>query len=135
MKLRIEDGGSRIESSVPPRGMQGRGAAATPPHPSLLSPRSSVSRSILIMAGGTGGHIFPALAVADILRSRGWRVTWLGAPLSMEAELVPRHGYDMAWVRFSGVRGKGLLRKLLLPFNLLVALWQSTAAILRHRPD
>ena len=100
---------------------------------SRLTPHAS--RTIMIMAGGTGGHIFPALAVADILRSRGWRVTWLGAPLSMEAELVPRHGYDMAWVRFSGVRGKGLLRKLLLPFNLLVALWQSTAAILRHRPD
>src|SRR4030067_754885 len=94
-----------------------------------------MSRSTLIMAGGTGGHIFPALAVADILRSRGWRVTWMGAPLSMEAELVPRHGFDMVWVRFSGVRGKGLLRKLLLPFNLLVALWQSAAAILRHRPD
>ena len=94
-----------------------------------------MSRSILIMAGGTGGHIFPALAVADILRSQGWRVTWLGAPNSMEADLVPRHGYEMAWVRFSGVRGKGLLRLLLLPFDLLVALWQSTAAILRHRPD
>ncbi len=96
---------------------------------------SGMNRSILIMAGGTGGHIFPALAVADILRSRGWRVTWLGAPHSMEAELVPRHNFDMAWVRFSGLRGKGLMRKLLLPFNLMVALWQSAAAILRHRPD
>jgi UDP-N-acetylglucosamine--N-acetylmuramyl-(pentapeptide) pyrophosphoryl-undecaprenol N-acetylglucosamine transferase len=94
-----------------------------------------MNRSILIMAGGTGGHIFPALAVADVLRSRGWRVTWLGAPQSMEAELVPKHGYEMAWVRFSGLRGKGLLRKLMLPVNLLVALWQSAAAILRHRPD
>ena len=87
------------------------------------------------MAGGTGGHIFPALAVADKLRSQGWRVTWLGAPHSMEADLVPRHGYQMAWVRFSGVRGKGLPRLLRLPFDLLVALWQSAAAILRHRPD
>lgn len=94
-----------------------------------------MSRSILIMAGGTGGHIFPALAVADILRSQGWQVTWLGAPNSMEAELVPKHGYDMALVRFSGVRGKGLLRKLMLPFNLLTALGQSAFAILRHRPD
>lgn len=94
-----------------------------------------MSRSIIIMAGGTGGHIFPALAVADILRSQGWHVTWLGAPHSMEAELVPRHNFDMVRVRFSGVRGKGLLRKLLLPFNLMIALWQSAAAILRHRPD
>jgi len=94
-----------------------------------------VSRTILIMAGGTGGHIMPGLAVADILRSQGWAVTWLGAPNSMEAELVPKHGYDMAWVRFSGLRGKGLLRKLMLPFNLLTALWQSAAAIFRHRPD
>jgi UDP-N-acetylglucosamine--N-acetylmuramyl-(pentapeptide) pyrophosphoryl-undecaprenol N-acetylglucosamine transferase len=94
-----------------------------------------MSRSILIMAGGTGGHIFPALAVADILRAQGWRVTWLGAHNSMEAELIPRHKYEMAWVRFSGVRGKGKLRLLRLPFDLLVAMWQSGSAILRHRPD
>lgn len=94
-----------------------------------------MNRSILIMAGGTGGHIFPALAVADQLREQGWQVTWLGAPNSMEAELVPKHGYEMAMVRFSGLRGNGLLRKLLLPLNLTVALWQSAAAMFRYRPD
>src|SRR3989339_634745 len=94
-----------------------------------------MSRSIMIMAGGTGGHIFPALAVADLLRGEGWTVTWLGAPNSMEAELVPKHGYEVAWVNFSGLRGKGVMRKLLLPFNLLRALGQSAAAIFRHRPD
>lgn len=89
----------------------------------------------MIMAGGTGGHIYPALSVADYLRERGWKVVWLGARTGMEADIVPKRGYPMAWIRFSGLRGKGLIRAALLPVNLLIAFWQGARAIFAHRPD
>ncbi|HWI13579.1 MAG TPA: undecaprenyldiphospho-muramoylpentapeptide beta-N-acetylglucosaminyltransferase, partial [Burkholderiales bacterium] len=65
----------------------------------------------------------------------GWKVVWLGARTGMEATIVPKRGYDMAWIRFSGLRGKGLVRAALLPTNLLIAFVQSARAILAHRPD
>ena len=99
---------------------------------SLLTPHPS--RTLMIMAGGTGGHVMPALAVADHLRNEGWKVIWLGTRNGMEATLVPKHGYEMAWINFSGLRGKGLLRPVLLPLQLLRAFYQSLRAILTHRP-
>ncbi len=88
----------------------------------------------MIMAGGTGGHVMPALAVADYLRNEGWKIVWLGTRNGMEATLVPQHGYEMAWINFSGLRGKGPLRAAIMPAQLLAAFFQSFRAIMTHRP-
>jgi len=92
-------------------------------------------RTALIMAGGTGGHIFPGLAVAEALREAGWRVHWLGAPGSMEQQLVPPRGFAFEAVQFGGVRGKGLHTLALLPLKLLRAFWQSLQVVRRVQPD
>jgi len=101
---------------------------------------NAAQKVALIMAGGTGGHIFPGLAVAQALRERGWRVHWLGGTgsieqPSMESQLVPPQGFPFEAVDFSGVRGKGPLSLVLLPLRLLRAFWQSIQVVRRVKPD
>ena len=95
----------------------------------------SAAPTLMVMAGGTGGHIFPALAVAQWLRAAGWSVVWLGSPSGMEARLVPAQGFEMEAVDFAGVRGKGWRRQLRLPLELVRALAQCIGALRRRRPD
>ena len=92
-------------------------------------------RTALIMAGGTGGHIFPALAVAQELKKQGFAIVWLGTKSGMEAKLVPENGFEIEYVRFSGVRKSGILRWLTLPFALAFACLQSAKIIFSRRPD
>ncbi|MGD2137361.1 MAG: undecaprenyldiphospho-muramoylpentapeptide beta-N-acetylglucosaminyltransferase [Gammaproteobacteria bacterium] len=96
--------------------------------------RAQDRRTVLIMAGGTGGHVFPALAVAEELTARGVSVSWLGTRRGLEARVVPAAGYPLETLRVSGLRGKGVWRLLLAPFMLLVALLQALRIELRLRP-
>jgi len=91
--------------------------------------------TVMITTGGTGGHVFPGLAVAAALVARGARVFWLGTRDGMEATLVPRHGVEFEAISFAGVRGKGWKRALFGPFALLVACLQSLSVIRRRAPD
>lgn len=95
---------------------------------------SSSTHSAMIMAGGTGGHVYPGLAVASALREAGWRVSWIGTARGLEARVVPVSGMTLHTLTTLGLRGKGILSRLKGVFSLLFACLQALGLLLRHRP-
>ncbi|TDQ57991.1 UDP-N-acetylglucosamine-N-acetylmuramylpentapeptide N-acetylglucosamine transferase [Mesocricetibacter intestinalis] len=96
---------------------------------------SEQRKKLLVMAGGTGGHVFPAIAVAQYLQKLGWDICWLGTRDRMEAQLVPKYGIPIEFIRISGLRGKGIKALLGAPFAILRAIIQAHGIIRRQRPD
>ena len=95
----------------------------------------NASPTLLVMAGGTGGHIFPGLAVAQALQDKGWHIHWLGTAERMEAQIVPNHGFDISFIEVKGARNKGIKTLLTMPFTLLKSLFQALCVIRKIKPD
>jgi UDP-N-acetylglucosamine--N-acetylmuramyl-(pentapeptide) pyrophosphoryl-undecaprenol N-acetylglucosamine transferase len=92
-------------------------------------------KRLLIMAAGTGGHIFPGLAIADTMKARGWQVSWLGTTHGMEGDIVPKHGIEMDTIAFRGVRGKGLMHTLRGVLRVIPSLVNCFQIMARRKPD
>ncbi len=93
------------------------------------------NKTLLVMAGGTGGHVFPGLAVADKLKAQGWQISWLGTQERMEAQLVPEHGYEIDFIDIAGVRGNGLKRLLMAPLRIIKSIIQARAVLKKRHVD
>jgi len=94
-----------------------------------------MSKKLLVMAGGTGGHVFPAIAVSQYLQQQGWEIQWLGTADRMEAQLVPKHGIKINFIQISGLRGKGIGALLKAPFAIFRAVLQAKKIIQQYQPD
>ncbi len=94
-----------------------------------------MSKKLLVVAGGTGGHIFPGIAVADFLKQQGWQVSWIGTPERMEATVVPKHNIEIDFIDVKGVRGNGIKRLIKAPFMVMNAIFQARKILKAQRPD
>ena len=94
-----------------------------------------MSKKLLVVAGGTGGHIFPGIAVADFLKQQGWQVSWIGTPDRMEATVVPKHNIEIDFIDVKGVRGNGIKRLIKAPFMVMNAIFQARKILKAQRPD
>ena len=100
-----------------------------------MSSTASQAKTLMIMAAGTGGHIFPGIAIAETMRARGWNVSWLGTLKGMEAQIVPKHDIEMDSLDFSGLRGKGILHTLTGGFKLLASFARCFGIVGKRKPD